>query len=133
MKAHKKLIFTILISMVFVTFIACDGEQQADVKKTATDTEKPSYQKKTTSTKYASIAGKYIHPTKPEKHLLLNANGSFFLTNDSRHSNGGKPYAGTFTMKDDEIRLQLTAKTSTIVEFKDGAVVDRKGARWEKQ
>lgn len=119
--------------MIFVTLIACDGEQQTEAEKIATNAEKPTYQKKITNTKYTPVAGKYVHPTNPEQYLLLNANGSYLLTNSRRHANGGQPYTGTFSMTGNQIRMQLNAKQSTTLQFKDGAVVDSKGARWEKQ
>lgn len=133
MNKRKRLIFTVLISMVFVMFIGCDADQQANAEEVATDTEKTSLEKELTNTEYDSVAGKYVHPQKPDSYLLLNANGTYHLTNNRRHANGGNPYTGKFSKAGSQITLQLSEKQSSRLQFKDGAVIDRKGVRWEKQ
>ena len=124
--------------MAFALLVACDSEQQANAETKAIDapstvTEKTSNQKTSSSNSYASIAGKYVDPKKPDSYLVLNANGSYLMTNNRRLVNGGKPFTGEFSLAGDQITLQLNEKQSSKLRFDNGTVVDRTGLRWEKQ
>lgn len=139
MKKFRRLIFTVLISLTFGVFVACDADQESkadDVvsdKPASTDTATAPNTEGQPEVLDGSIAGKYVDPKNPESYLVLNADGTYLMTNNRRHANDGKPYSGTFSMEGDQIRLELTAKQSTMLQFKDGAIVGRTGIRWEKQ
>jgi len=139
MNKHRRLIILVFISMTFATFVACDADQQSNAAEVASeapsssDAGTTSYTQKLAETVDASIAGKYVSPDNPEAYLQLNADGTYVLAHNRRRENGGQPYSGQFTIKGDQIRLQLTEKQSTMLQFVDGAVVNRQGIRWEKE
>ena len=122
--------------MTFGVFVACDADQESKADDVVSD--KPASTNTGTAPRRpealdGSIAGKYVDPKNPESYLVLNADGTYLMTNNRRHANEGKPYSGAFSVEGDQIRLELTAKQSTMLQLKDGAIVSRTGIRWEKQ